>query len=341
MKLLSKAAGVCAVTLIAAAPVQAQDVTLKIAHFLPSNSNAQVNVIEPWCEQLGAESNGRIKCQIYPSLQLGGTAATLPDQARNGVADIVWMGPGFSTGKFPRTEVLELPFILPTGNEASNKLIWQFYNDHLKDEYKAYEVLAMFTGGGMDLHMRNQPVRKLEDIKGKKVRASHRVGANILEAWGAAPVSMPPAQMTEAISKGVVDGALASWEVVPSTKLDEVTQYHSAIAEGDPAISHTILAMVMNKRKYDQMPADLREILDRNSGDALVQRFGVAWDKFTRDAKAASAPGSLIDIAPEDYAALQQAAAGVSQDWVKDASRRGINAAELLEAAQKLTAPAQ
>lgn len=336
MKSISKAVGMCAVALLVAASAQAQDVTLKIAHFLPANSNAQVNVIEPWCAQLLHESDGRIKCQIYPSLQLGGTAATLPDQVRNGVVDIAWIGPGFSTGKFPRTEVLELPFVLPYGNEASNKLIWQFFQDHLGEDYKDYKTLALFTGGGMDLHMRSRPVRTQADLQGQKIRASHRMGANVLEALGAAPVSMPPAQMTEALSKGVVDGALASWEVVPPTKLNEVTRYHSAIDEGQPAITHTILGMLMNKRKYDQMPADLKEILDRNSGDVLVQRFGIEWDKYTRAAKAAVPSESIIDIAPDEYLKMQQAAAGVSDDWVRDASRRGVDAQQLLDAVRTL-----
>ena len=340
MKML-KIAGLCAAALMASAGAQAQNVTLKIAHFLPANSNAQANIIGPWCEQLKSESAGRLTCQIYPSMQLGGTPATLADQVRNGVADIAWTAPGYSAGKFPRLEVLELPFILPYGGQKGNELIWNFYNQYATEDFKDYKVLAMFGDGGMDVHVRNKPVRTLEDFSGLKLRASHRTAAKGLEALGATPVSMPPAQMTESISKGVVDGALAAWEVVPPTKLDEVTRYHSAINEGEPAISYTVLGMLMNKRSYDRMPADLKEILDRNSGEALVNRFGGQWDKFAASARAAAPAESIVVIAPEELARMQQATVKVADDWAADATRRGINGQELLDAARKLTQPAQ
>lgn len=336
---LSRLAAICAMAAAASTAMAADNVTLKIAHFLPAASNAQANVIEPWCAKLKTESEGRINCQIYPSMQLGGTPAQLADMARNGVADIVWTAPAYSAGKFPTLEVLELPFMLPYGGEKGNELIWKFYQEHGTDDFKDYKVLAMFGDGGMDIHSRPRAVRTLEDFKGLKLRASSRTVARTLEALGATPVSMPPAQMTEAISKGVVDGALGAWEVVPSTKLEEVTRYHSAIAEGEPAIGYTVLSMLMNKRKYDQMPADLKEILDRNSGDALVNDFGVAWDEATRKAKELVTAEQIIAIEPADYEAMRKATDAVGQEWVVDYNKRGKkDGAELFEAARGLLA---
>lgn len=316
----------------------AEKVTLKIAHFLPANSNAQANIIEPWCDQLSEDSNQRIQCQIYPSLQLGGTPATLADMARSGAADIVWTAPGYSAGKFPRIEVLELPFILPYGGKVGNDLIWDFYQNHAQDDFKPYKVLAVFGDGGMDIHVRNNPVKSLEDLKGLKLRASSRTAAKTLNALGATPVSMPPAQMTESISKGVVDGALAAWEVVPPTKLDEVTNYHSSIEEGTPAIGYTILTMLMNKNKYSSMPKDLQKILDKHSGKALVDRFGVQWDKYTLAAKENAKENQIINITPDNYAAFQNATNKVAEEWVKTSSKK-INGKELLKAAQQLLNP--
>lgn len=325
-------------SLLAGAGVQAraETVTLKVAHFLPATSNAQVNIIGPWCEQLKNESKGRLRCQIYPSLQLGGTPATLADLARNGVADIVWTAPSYSTGKFPRVEVLELPFMLPYGGMAGNRLIWKFYQEYATDDFKPYKVLALFGDGGQDLHVRTRPIKTLADFKGLKIRAPNRMSSKILDSLGATPVGMPPAQMTESISKGVVDGALSAWEVVPPTKLDEVTRYHTAIAEGQPAIAYAVLAMLMNKRKYDHLPADLKEILDRNSGDALVERFGKAWDAYTAKAKAATPAERIVPVEPAEYARMEQAAGKVADEWAKNASSHGIDAQNLLEAARKL-----
>jgi len=318
---------------------QEQGVVLKVAHFLPANSNAHVNVIAPWCEDLAAQSEGRIRCQIYPSLQLGGTAATLVDQVRNGVADVVWTSPGYSPGRFPRVEALELPFMLPYGGLAGNRLIWQFYEQHAVEDFTGYKMLALFGDGGQDVHVRGQPVRALEDFRGLKLRASSRTTARTLEALGATPVSMPPAQLTESISKGVIDGALTTWEVVPPTKLDEVTRWHSAFAQGEPAIGYTILTMLMNQQRYDRLPDDLKAIIDQNSGRALVERFGESWDVFSAQAKAAVEAERLIAVEAGEYARWQQAVEGVADEWAQDAAQRGLDGQALVEAVRGLQSP--
>jgi len=318
-----------------------QNVTLKIAHFLPANSNVQADVMEPWCEELKAQSQGRIQCQIYPSLQLGGTAATLVDQVRTGIADIVWTSPGYSPGRFPRIEVLELPFMLPHGGTAGDRLIWQFYENYAKEDFADYKMLALFGDAGQDVHVRARDkefhgVKTLEDFRGLKLRTSGRTAARTLEALGATPVSMPPAQMTESISKGVIDGALASWEVVPPTKLDEVTHYHSNFAEGHPAIGYTVLTMLMNPASYERLPPDLKEIIDRNTGSVLVERFGESFDRYITQAKQLVSEDTMVAVSDAEFARWQEATAQVADEWVRDASERGINAQELLDAARQL-----
>jgi len=313
-----------------------QEVVLKVAHFLPANSNAHVNVIVPWCETLKAESEGRIRCQIYPSLQLGGTAATLVDQVRNGVADVVWTSPGYSPGRFPRVEALELPFMLPYGGMAGNARIWQFYETHAVEDFKGYKMLALFGDGGQDLHTRPHPVRKLEDFNGLKLRASGRTSARTLEALGATPVSMPPAQMTESISKGVIDGALTTWEVVPPTKLDEVTRWHSAFAQGQPAMGYTILTMLMNEERYAGLADDLKALVDRHSGRGLVEKFGAAWDQYSDHAKAMMAAERIVEVDAAEFARWQQATQGVADEWIKDAAQRGLDGKVLVEAVRGL-----
>jgi len=342
LKLAFLGVAVMASALMACTQTQApqeQEIVLKVAHFLPANSNAHVNVIVPWCEDLQVQSQGRIRCQIYPSLQLGGTAATLVEQVRNGVADVVWTSPGYSPGRFPRVEVLELPFMLPYGGLAGNRLIWQFYQQHALEDFADYKMLALFGDGGQDVHVRGQPVRALEDFRGLKLRASGRTTARTLEALGATPVSMPPAQLTEAISKGVIDGALTTWEVVPPTKLDEVTRWHSAFAQGEPAIGYTILTMLMNPQRYERLPDDLKAIVDQNSGLALVERFGERWDAYSAQAKAAAPSDSIVAVSPDEYARWQQAVQGVADAWARDATQRGLDGQALVESARQLQQP--
>ncbi|WP_342244273.1 TRAP transporter substrate-binding protein [Pseudomonas sp. OTU5201] len=338
---MSKLAVLLAAACVSSAALAEPVYTLKVAHFLPANSNAQRNIIEPWCQQLASESAGRLKCQLYPSMQLGGTPAKLADMARNGVADIVWTAPAYSAGKFPRIEAMELPFMLPAGAKASNPIIWQYYEQYATDDFKGYKVLSIHGDGGMDIHTRGKAVASLDDLKNLKLRASSRTAAKLVEALGATPVSMPPAQMTESISKGVVDGALASWEVVPPTKLDEVTDHHSSIPAGQPAFSYTVLAMLMNERKFNSLPEDLRAIIERNSGPTLNERFATAWDSFLDKARNATPAAQMVAIDESAYAAMRQAAAPVAEAWASEASDKGLDGKALLEGARSLSTQAR
>src|SRR5690606_12554640 len=112
-----------------------EKVKLKVAHFLPPQSTAQTKLIEPWAKAITEQSGGRIEVEIYPSMQLGGKPPQLFDQVRTGVADVVWTLPGYTPGRFPKTEVFELPFMTSSA-EATSQAVMELFNTHLQDEYK-------------------------------------------------------------------------------------------------------------------------------------------------------------------------------------------------------------
>lgn len=320
-------------------PVQAQEVTFKIAHFLPAVASTQKAVLQPWCDEMGQLSAGRIKCQFYPSMQLGGTPAQLADQVKNGVADIVWTAPGYSPGRFPRTEALELPGVLPLGGLSSGRAIWEFYGQNLKEEYKDFQVLAMHGDGGMNVHTANKPLATAEDFRGVKLRSPNRMIAKTLTALGATPVAMPPAQVTEAIAKGVVDGASAVWEVMLPTKLDEVTKYHFETPADRPVMGATVLTVLMNKKKYDSLPADLKAIVDKTSGLPLVERYGKVWDEASvvaRKKVEAMPDHKVTKVSGAQYDAILKQAEVVEKEWLADAKTKNINGEALVAAARAI-----
>lgn len=328
---------------LVAGPVAAQEVTLKISHFLPGVALVQKAVLEPWCEDIRRDSAGRIECRFFPSMQLGGTPAQLADLVKNGVADVVWTAPGYSAGRFPKTEALELPGVLPLGGLAQGRAIWSVFEQQLQDEYAGYKVLAMHGDGGMNLHTAKTAIKGLKDLEGLKLRAPNRTIARTLTAFGATPVAMPPAQMTEAIAKGVVDGASAVWEVIVPTKLDEVTRFHMETPADRPALGATVLTVLMNRKRYESLPADLRAVLDRHSGLALVERFGTAWDgaiAAARD-KVKAAGHTVTQVDGAAYDALRERAASVEQEWVAEAKGRGFDGAALVAAARSAAAKVQ
>ena len=117
-----------------------QEVVLKVHHFLAPNATSQKLLLEPWCEKVAKESNNRIKCQIYPAMQLGGTPPQLFDQAKDGVADIIWTVPTYQAGRFVKSEVFELPFMTKTA-EGGSRAFWEYMQKNSLDEFKGTKII--------------------------------------------------------------------------------------------------------------------------------------------------------------------------------------------------------
>jgi TRAP-type C4-dicarboxylate transport system substrate-binding protein len=163
------------------ASAAAETITLKVHHFLPPGSTTHAKMLVPWCERIERESSGRLKCQLYPSMQLGGTAQQLYDQARDGVADIVWTLPGYTAGRFPVMEVFELPFMMSNA-EVASRAAWEFYEKHGRHEFREVRPLAVHVHDAGYLHTRERQVRTLADFKGMKLRAPTRQTNRLLAA---------------------------------------------------------------------------------------------------------------------------------------------------------------
>ena len=327
--------GILAATLLPAA-AQAQEVVLKVAHFLPPVSTMHAKVIVPWCDKIAAESQGKLKCQIYPAMQLGGTPPQLLNQVRDGVADIVWTLPGYTPGRFPTSEVFELPFVTTT-HEASSRAVWDFVQKYSMNEFAGLKPIATWVNGPNVLHFRDKPVRTLADLKGVKVRAPSRLGTKMLAALGATPVGMPVPQMAESLSKGVIDGALIPWEVVPATKTHELTKFH-AESDVQQAMTTATMIYVMNQKKYDGLPDDLKKVIDNNSGretSAWVAGQFRAADAGGREAAVAHG-NTVYQIAPEELAKWKEATAQVDDEWIKEVSAKGMDGKKMYDDAVAL-----
>lgn len=335
-KVLAVAIGMMAGVVVGAVPAHAK-VILRISHFLPPVAAAQQKVIQPWCDAIEAQSKGELVCQIYPAMQLGGTPGQLVDQVRNGVADIVWTAPGYSTGRFPGIEAMELPFMVSDATSGS-LAAWEFYKENLGKEFSDYKVLALHIDGGSLIHTSRKQVKTLADMENLKLRTPTRLASKTLQALGGTPVSMPPAQVTEAISKGVVDGGILPWELMRPTKLDEVTKFHTAPPAGKPYFCATVLAFLMNKDSYNRLPDDLKQVIDSTTGRPLVEKFGHVWDEVTvenRDyARKIGNTVSALDEATYDQ--MRMAAQPVINEWIQDTDKKGLDGKALAQAARTL-----
>ncbi|MCX7252085.1 MAG: TRAP transporter substrate-binding protein [Burkholderiales bacterium] len=324
--------------LFGAAAAQAQTVTIKFSHFLPANSGFNQKVALPWCAAIEKDSGGKMKCQLYPSLALGGTPAQLADQVKNGVADVVWTSPSYSTGRFPRTEALELPFTLPGDGLAASRAMWDYVQQHALTDFKDFKLLAIHSGGNSVISTASKPILSADDIKGLKLRSPSRFAALFLSSLGSTPVNMPLAQVTEGISKGVIDGAMIPWEVLPAIKVDEVTKYHMEGMAHQPGFIQTPMAVMMNKAKYDSLAPELKAVIDKHSGQALVDLTGKAWDEGIADTrkKLAAQGNKTLMIKDADYNAMKKTTASVEADWIKQANARGLDGGQLAAAVHSI-----
>ncbi len=321
---------------LGAAGAQAQDVTLKVHHFLPPPSLAHAKFMQPWAEKIERESGGRIKVEIYPAMQLGGKPPQLFDQVRDGVADGVWTVAGYTAGRFPMIEVFELPFV-PGSAEATSQAAQEYYETYAKQEFADVHPLMIHVHHPGAFHMKDKPIKTLEDLKDAKVRAPTRVINGALKEMGATPVGMPVPAVPEAISKGVVDGAVLPYEITLPLRVHELTNSHTEIG-GDRGLYTAVFLFAMNKNTYDSLPADLKKVIDANSGLALAKQIGAIWD-------AAEAPGRqkaaalgdkfyLIDGA--ELTRWKRATQPVIDAWIKQMDAEGHDGKALLKAARDL-----
>jgi TRAP-type C4-dicarboxylate transport system substrate-binding protein len=327
-------AALAAPAIMRATRANAQEVTLKMHHFLPPVSNGHAKFLRPWADKVQTESGGRIKIDIFPSMQLGGTPPQLFDQARDGVADLIWTLPGNTPGRFPGIEAFELPFTANKRAIVNSKALTDYAEANLKDEFKDVRPICFWAHDHGLIHSTRQ-VKTLDDLKGMKLRFPTRLAGEALRALGANAIGMPIPQVPEAMAQKVIDGAVIPWEVVPALKMQEMVKFHTEIP-GSPTLYVATFVLAMNRAKYDALPADLKAVIDRNSGQVAAEMAGKVWDEqsviVSNMVRQRGNTITVIDAA--EAAKWRELTKPVVDGWIKTANERGLNGPKLLESAQ-------
>jgi len=314
-----------------------QAVTLKFHTFMAPLSNVWLNMHKAWMQKVEKDSDGRIKFEAYPAMQLGGTPVQLYDQARDGVVDVVWTLPGNTAGRFPRVEVFELPFIMSNA-EATSKAYWEYVQTMAPDEFKETHLLALQVHGPGCIHTVEKAVHTVNDMRGLKLRAPTRQVTKLLAALGATPVGMPLPQIPDALSKGTIQGCVIPWEVVPSVKVHELTKYSAEFDPAGGALYTTTFVMCMNKAKYESLSPDLKKVIDANSGLATSGWLGKtqqAGDAAGRKA-AVDHGNTIFTVGPTDAQEFRRRSRQLDVEWVEDMNKRGYDGRKLLDTARAL-----
>jgi TRAP-type C4-dicarboxylate transport system substrate-binding protein len=315
----------------------AQEVTLKVSHFWPPGAMPPTKILQPWCDRIAADSGNKLKCQIFPAMQLGGTPAQLIDQAKDGVADVVFTLPGYTAGRFPAMEAFELPFMSRSA-EATSKAAWEFYEKYAKKEFAGLHPLMFAVHDNGYLHTKDKQVKVLADLKGLKFRAPTRMTNKLLASLGATPVAMPLPQVPEAVSKGVIDGFLLPWEVIPSVKLHEMVKFDTETDPSRPALYTAVFTIAMNPAKYNSLSPEQKAAIDKNSYAGLSAMAGKIWDESQAPGrKAASEHGNTFYTIPaSELDNWIKASAGLYDEWAAEMDRRGLPGKQMLQDARTL-----
>jgi TRAP-type transport system periplasmic protein len=320
-------------------PAKSQEVTLRVHSFLPPVANPMKYWVTPWAEKVEKESNGRIKVQVFPSMQLGGKAEQLLAQVRDGVVDVAWALPGFTPGVMPKLEIFELPFLHRSTN-ATVRALQEYVPKHMKKEFEPYHVLLVHCHAGA-LFMTRDPINKVEDFQGMKLRSYSRTNAWILEALGAAPLQVALPELAPMLSKGTVTGSILPYEIAPSVKMQDLTEYFTTLAPPQPRLSTAIFTFLMNKQKYESLPPDLKKVIDNNSGANLVDLAIKTWDQIEVDGEKVmhSKPkNKFVSLSAEETAKFKTKVQPVFERFKKLLNDGGDDGAKLLAEVEALEA---
>jgi TRAP-type transport system periplasmic protein len=302
-------------------------ITIRFAHFAPAN-NMEGKQMQEWANEVEKRTNGRVKVTMYP----GGTVMGM-DQMYDGVtkevADIGFSIFSYHRGRFPLTEVIDLPlgyknFSTPT------RLVNAYYKKFKPKEMDDVKVLFL-EGYGPGLLHAKKPINKLEDLKGMKIRA-HGVSGKIVSALGAAPVGMPITDTYDALSKGIVEAALFGWGGAFNYNIGDVTKYHITT----PAIGYgTAFYTVMNKEKWNSLPPDIQAIIDKLD-EEWISRVAQKWFDWDSAGKAGleKKGNTVIVLSQQENDRWAEKVKPMLDDYVKASKAKGLPGDEALKFCQ-------
>jgi TRAP-type transport system periplasmic protein len=305
--IVAAAAWIVSASLASAEPVQ-----LKFAYPGPPQSRIFTDGVVPWSEEVNKAAEGAIEVKPNSGFTLA-SPVNVVDRVLNGVVELGFVLPGLYPQIYPRSMVVALPFETRTGAESAVAM-WNIYaNGAIAPEYAAVKPLAFAAFPSISFHSK-KPVAQISDFKGLKISVDTRIMGQVVEALGAAPVTMPPSDIYQALQRGTIDASGIGWPGITPFKLNEVVSYHL-----DAPLCGAALAQIMNKDAYAKLPAKGREAIDRLGGLAFSQRMGRAVDAMDNDGRNATkgVPGQTIStLSPQAEAEWRRLLQPVTDAWI-------------------------
>lgn len=313
----------------------APQITLKLHHSFSAVSCVHDRFLAPWARKVEAQSGGRLRIDLFPSMQLGGQPARLFDQARDGFAEIVWTAPSKTPGRFPKIEAFELPFVPSPRALVSSKALEDYAAANLKDEFREVHPICFSCADRGVIHGR-RPIETIDAMRGLRLNVQTRFAGEALRALGARATQMPSAELPVAITERVVDGCVDPWDMVMGLRLNDQLKSHTDFA--DSSLSTMTFVLVMNKAAYGRLPPDLKLVIDQNSGQVAASMAGAMWDlQAAAVANTVAQSGATITtLMPEAVRHWREATEPVVAAWTRELRQHDADGAKLLADVRRL-----
>jgi len=299
-------------------------ITLNYSNFFPAPHRHSI-LAEQWCREIEKRTNGRVKIAYFP----GGTltpAAQIYDGVVKGISDIGFSCFAYTRGKFPLTEVIDLPIGLRDGTTAT-RLINEYYRKFKPKEIDEVQVMYLHAHGPGMVHTK-RPVSRLEDLKGMKIRATG-LASKIVIALGASPVGTTMPETYDALRTGVADGAMAPFEALQGFKWGEVIN-SSTVAYGSGY--STGMFIVMNKGKWNSLPPDIQKIIMKVN-EEWIERQARAWDEIEKEGVEFTRKrgNKIVYLTKEEDARWAASVKPIQDEYLKSTKAKGLPGDEALK----------
>jgi TRAP-type C4-dicarboxylate transport system substrate-binding protein len=297
-----------------------QTFDLKISHWVPASHPLQ-KALEDWGAAVEKASGGTIKSQVFPAQQLG-KAFDHYDMARDGIADVTYVNPGYQPGRFPIIGAGELPFLMSDAKGGSEGLdAW--YRKYAMKEMGDVKFCLAFIHSPSSFHTRTKKIVVPEDVKGMKIRPADATIANFVTQLGGTNVQSAAPEVRDIIERGVADGVTFPWGSLVLFGVDKVTKYHM-----EAPLYVTTFVLVMNKDKYNAMSDRQKKAIDDNCNTEAAGRVGEPWGKFEDagvDKVKAEQGQEVYSLTPEQMALWKKAAEPLVKTWAEGVKSKGVD----------------
>lgn len=299
-------------------------IELSYSNFFPPTHFHSI-LAEEWAKEIEVRTNGQVKITYYPAGSLT-PAPKVYDGVVEGISDIGMSVLAYSMGRFPTSELIDLPHGYPNGWVAT-KVANDFYNKFKPAEFDDVHVLYFHAHGPGVVFTTKKPVRKLEDLKGLVLRSTG-VGAKIAEALGAEGYGASQGEAYELMAKGTIDGSVTPREVLKGWKQAEVVKYVTGCYD----VGYTAnMFVVMNKDKWDSLPGDIKKIITEVSQE-WAEKHGMVWDYYDKVAVdyflSLGEGREVIELSPAEMARWVEAAKVVKDKYMEEKAAMGLPVAD-------------